>query len=456
MAGIGFELRKILKRDNLLSLLQAYSYAAVISSGPWILSIVGILLIGILSYSVVVPNILITQFQVSVTYVIAASLVFTGPFQLAFTRFAADRLFEKNHDMVLPNFHAVALMVTVIGGVLGILSIVFLFPEQTILYRLLLLAAFVLMSNIWIATIFLSGMKQYQAIVLIYLAGYTVTVAAALSLRFLGLEGLMIGFVTGQTLMMSGMIILILRNFPASRFIAFDFFDSKLFYPALCAIGFFYNLGVWVDKFIFWYTADTSQVIIGPLRASIIYDLPVFLAYLSIIPGMAIFLVRMETDFVEYYDAFYNAVRSGGALEIIEEHRNSMVETIRLGIFEIIKIQALAALALFVLGERILSWMGISTLYLPLLYIDVIAASLQVVLLGVLNVFFYLDKRRIVLGLTTAFVLLNIALTKVSILLGPAFYGYGFALALLAVVLAGFICLSRTMEKLEYQTFMMQ
>jgi uncharacterized membrane protein len=440
MAGIGFELRKILRRDNLLSLLQAYSYAAVISSGPWILSIVGILLIGILSYSVVVPNILITQFQVSVTYVIAASLVFTGPFQLAFTRFAADRLFEKNDDMVLPNFHAVALVVTVIGGV----------------YRLLLLAAFVLMSNIWIATIFLSGMKQYRAIVLIYLAGYAVTVAAALGLRFMKLEGLMAGFVIGQTLMMTGMMTLILRNFPASRFIAFDFFDGKLFYPALCAIGFFYNAGVWVDKFIFWYTADTSQAIIGPLRASVIYDLPVFLAYLSIIPGMAIFLVRMETDFVEYYDAFYNAVRSGGSLEIIEEHRNSMVETIRLGIFEIVKIQALACLALFVLGERILSWMGISTLYLPLLYIDVIAASLQVVLLGVLNVFFYLDKRRIVLGLTAAFVLLNIALTKVSILLGPAFYGYGFALALLAVVLAGFVCLGRTMEKLEYRTFMMQ
>jgi uncharacterized membrane protein len=456
MAGIGFELRKILRRDNLLSLLQAYSYAAVISSGPWILSIVGILIIGILSYSMVVPAILITQFQVSVTYVIAVSLVFTGPFQLAFTRFAADRLFEKNNDVVLPNFHAVALTVTAVGGVLGVLSIVFLFPQQSIMYRLLLLAAFVLMSNVWIATIFLSGMKQYRAIVLLYLLGYAVTVAAALGLRFLKLEGLMAGFVLGQALMLTGMLALILRNFPAQRFISFEFFDRRMFYPSLCAIGLFYNLGVWVDKFIFWFTADTSQAIIGPLRASVIYDLPVFLAYLSIIPGMAIFLVRMETDFVEYYDAFYNAVRSGGSLEIIEEHRNSMVETIRLGIFEIVKIQAIASLAVFVLGERILSWMGISTLYLPLLYIDVIAASLQVVLLGVLNVFFYLDKRRIVLGLTAGFVLLNVALTQVSILLGPAFYGYGFALALLAVVLAGFVLLGRTMEKLEYQTFMMQ
>ncbi|GAA4015020.1 exopolysaccharide Pel transporter PelG [Actimicrobium antarcticum] len=456
MAGIGFELRKILKRDNLLSLMQAYSYAAVISSGPWVLSIVGILIIGVMSYAIVLPNLLIVQFQVSITYVIAGSLIFTGPFQLAFTRFTADRLFEKSNDVILTNFHGVTLALTVVGGLIGLLCIVFLFPDQSVMYRLLLLAAFVIMSNIWIATIFLSGMKQYKEIVWLYLFGYSVTVAAALIMRPFGLEGLMAGFVIGQALLLMGMTILILRNYPAQRFISFEFFERKKLYPSLLAIGLLYNLGIWIDKFVFWFNADTSQAIIGPLRASVIYDLPVFLAYLSIIPGMAIFLLRMETDFVEYYDKFYQAVRSGGSLESIEEARNGMVETIRLGIFEIIKIQTIAALLLIVVGDVTLKWLGISTLYLPLLYIDVIAAGLQVVLLGVLNVFFYLDKRRIVLGLCIGFVVLNLLFTLVSVWLGPAFYGYGFAVALLIVVMAGFVMLSRTLGVLEYETFMLQ
>ena len=55
MAGIGFELRKLLRKDSLLGLVQAYAYAGVIGSGPWVLSIVGMLLIGFLSASVVVP-----------------------------------------------------------------------------------------------------------------------------------------------------------------------------------------------------------------------------------------------------------------------------------------------------------------------------------------------------------------------------------------------------------------
>ena len=67
MAGIGFELRKILRRDTLTSTLAAYGYAGVISAGPLILSILGILLIGMMSLAVVQPPGLIVQFQVSST-----------------------------------------------------------------------------------------------------------------------------------------------------------------------------------------------------------------------------------------------------------------------------------------------------------------------------------------------------------------------------------------------------
>ncbi|MEQ1668845.1 MAG: exopolysaccharide Pel transporter PelG, partial [Sulfuriferula sp.] len=95
MAGIGFEIKKILRRDSYLSLFTAYAYAGIIGSGPWVLSILGVLIIGLMSLSVVVPNILITQFQVTVTHLIAMSLILTGFLQLGFTRYIADRLFEK-------------------------------------------------------------------------------------------------------------------------------------------------------------------------------------------------------------------------------------------------------------------------------------------------------------------------------------------------------------------------
>ena len=76
--------------------------------------------------------------------------------------------------------------------------------------------------------------------------------------------------------------------------------------------------------------------------------------------------------------------------------------------------------------------------------------------LAVLNVFFYLDKRWETLFLTGAFVILNGLFTAVTLSLGPRFYGYGYAIALLLVNMAGFWVLSRKLDQLEFDTFMLQ
>ena len=450
MAGIGFELRKLLRKESYTGLLQAYAYAGIISSGPWVLSIIGILVIGLFSVSMVVPNYLIAQFQVSVTYIMVFSLVLTGGIQLAFTRFVADRLFSGETARVMPNFNGLILLTMVCSGTLGIAAILLLFPRETDFYRVLMLSGFVIMCCIWVATLFLSGMKHYKEIVGLFGLGYGVTVVSALLLRPLGMEGLLLGFVIGHFVLLTGMITMTLRNYPSEQFIAFDFMKKGAMYPSLMVTGVCYNLGVWADKLLFWFDPDVSQEVIGPLRASLIYDVPVFLAYLAIIPGMAVFLVRIETDFVEYFEKFYDAVREGGSLDHIEQMRDEMVFTIRQGIYEIVKIQSIAVLVVFVAGPSLLAWLGISQLYLPLLYIDVVAAGLQVVLLGILNVFFYLDRRITVLFLTALFLILNFGLTAMTLELGAPFFGYGFAVALLITVLAAMLLLEDKLKTAAY------
>ncbi len=456
MAGIGFELRRILQRGTLTSLLGAYGYAGVISSGPWVLSILGILAVGLLSVALAGPVVSVTQFQISVTYLIAFSLILTGPFQLSYTRFVADRLFEKRNDLVATNYQAVALTVTWLSGAFGFACAFFLFEGESIVYRLLMVAGLVLLSNIWIATILLSGLKHHRTVVVLYLIGYGTSVAAALAFRAFGLEGLLGGFVVGQAVLLAGMVGLIIREFPSDRFMSFEYFRRDQHFKSLMWIGFAYNLGIWIDKLMFWYFPSTSQLVVGPLRASLIYDLPMFLAYLSIIPGMAVFLLRLETDFVDYYDSFYGAVREGGSLGLIERYRNGMVEAARIGLLEIMKIQAIASLLVIVAGDTLLRGLGISELYAPLLNVMVIGAGLQVVFLGLLNVLFYLDRRRLALLLVGALLVLNALFTAATLWLGPEYFGYGYAVALLVVVFAGITLLDRVFDQLEYHTFMLQ
>ncbi len=457
MAGIGFELRRLLRKNTLVGLIEAYAYAGIIGSGPWVFSIVGILLIGLFSASVIVPDFLVTQFQTSVTYLVASSLILTGLVQLAFTRFVSDRLFEKKKEVILPNLHGLLLVVVAVSSLLGTVCLFVMLPGLGLIYRLLMLAGFVLMCGVWVLTILLSGMKRYKAIVILFGGSYSLIVLSAFWLRSYGLEGLLGGFVFGNFVLLAGMWTMTVREFSVRReLISFEFAQLKRLYPTLMAIGFLYNLGVWVDKFMFWYFAPTSDQIIGFLRASLIYDLPVFLSYLSIIPGMAVFLVRIETDFVEYYDKFYDAVRGGGSLEYIESMRDEMVYSIQQGLGEIAKIQTLAVLATFVAGPALLRSLEISELYLPLLYVQVIGAGLQVGLMAILNVFFYLDQRRVVLMLCIEFVLLNVLLTSFTLWFGAALYGYGFTLSVLITLCTGLVMLSRQLNRLEYETFMLQ
>jgi uncharacterized membrane protein len=384
------------------------------------------------------------------------SLCLTGFFQLAFTRFTADRLFEKKEQIILPNFGGLILITTFASGVLGLVAIFTLFPAQNLIYRILMLSGFIVMSNIWMATIFLSGMRHYRVILAMFAVGYSTSVFLSLALRHYGLEGLLAGFVFGQFVLLIGMLVLILYYYPANKLISFSFLKKKHLYPTLIFVGFFYNLGIWIDKFIFWFHQGTGIQVIGALRASPIYDVPIFLSYVFITPGMAIFLMRMETEFVDYYNRYYDAVRSGGTLDYIESMRYEMIYTVRRGIFQIINIQIIVAVAVLVMGSHMLTWLGISTLYLPLLFVNLVSVGLQVVFLSILNVFFYLDRRRVTLLLTAIFTVLNALLTVLTIWIGPEFYGYGFALALLGVVMLGFYLLNKVFNSLEYDTFMLQ
>ena len=205
MAGIGFELRRLLRKNTLIGLVEAYAYAGIIGSGPWVFSIVGILLVGLFSASLVVPSFLVTQFQTSVTYLVAGSLILTGLVQLAFTRFVSDRLFEKKREQVLPNLHGLLLIVILGASLLGSLLLFLALPGLGVAYRLLMLAGFVIMCAVWVLTVLLSGMKRYQAIVLLFGGSYALIVVLSLLLRPLGLEGLLGGFVFGNLVLLAGM-----------------------------------------------------------------------------------------------------------------------------------------------------------------------------------------------------------------------------------------------------------
>lgn len=453
MAGIGFELRKYLDDDSFTGTLKAYGFAGLISAGPWVLSILGVMLIGIVAISQKVGGQEVEKFTTSVTWIMGTSLILSGLLQLVFTRFIADRLFEGKDHLINPNLLGALLVTTVTSGVFAVVVVATLF-EESLAYELLLVANFVTLSNIWILVIFVAGLKKFKVILYSFFFGYATTVFLSILLMPYGLNGLLCGLLAGHSLLFFLMLAVIIPEYPVKETVRVDFLNRKNIFPALIFIGLFYNLGIWIDKYIFWINPGTSEAIIGPLRASLIYDLPIFLAYLSIIPGMAVFLLRIETDFAEAYDGFFNAVRGNASLQEIETLGNEMILAVRDGIFQIIKVQGITVLILYMLGPKIVAWLGISDKFIHLYYIDLVGVAAQVLMLAVLNVLFYLDRLRDAFWLTLTLLITNASFTWISLELGPVFYGYGFGISMTLTAFVGIYLLSTELESIEFRTFM--
>ena len=455
MAGVGFEIRRMLATDSYAGLLGAYGYAGLVSCGPWVLSMVGVLCIGVAAAGRGGPGDGVTAFLVSITWSTAASLVLTGPLQLVFGRFVADRVYERRRERIVPNLLGALGIATLVSGVLGS-AVAFGAFEVSLRCRALLVANFVVLGDGWVMLVLLSGLKAYRAVAALAFAAQLVSVGGAVTLRRLGLEGLLAGYATGQAGALFGMLVLVLRAFPGERRVRFDFLRPGEARYELAAIGLVFYLGTWADKAVFWLDPATSSRVIGPLRASAIYDLPIFLAYLSAIPAMTVFFLRLEADFARRCEAFLRAVREGAPLRRIQEVQDGMVSCVRRGLAEILAIEGLVLVLVLAAGPALLAAAGISPLHLRLLHVDVAAVGLQVLFLAVLNVLLYLDERGSALALTLLFGGGNLLFTLVTQRLGPDAFGLGFAAAAFTASAAGLPVLARKLERLDRDTFMRQ
>jgi len=454
MAGIGFELRKILKKNSLLSIFEAYGLAGVVSSGPWVLSIVALMVIGFISIGKVAEDVVVIQFLVIVTYLMAGSLILSGMFQLMLTRFISDQFFSNNQEAVTPNLLGCMIVSSFLSLAVGtgLLS----FSELPANIKIAILTSFVVLCNLWLIIIFLSGMKQYYRILVTLLVGYLVMILGSLFAASFGLIGLLSIFAFSQAIITFVFLFFVLRYYPSETLVSFDFLNPNKIFLSLVFTGVLYNIGVWIDKFCFWINPALNVQVVDVFYASFIYDLPIFIAYLAIIPGMAVFMLHMETDFAESCENFYKTVREGGTLKSIYILKQKMVSDCQNSIYQIFKVQGITLALLLLWAEDILVALNIDTTYLHLFYVDLVGVSLQVLVMAILNVMFYLDKRYSALALVTCIVITNFVFTQISIALGPAFYGYGFTLAMLITTLLGLMKLNSQFNNLEYQTFMLQ
>lgn len=450
MAGIGFELRKILDRDSYLSELTAYLYAAMISSGPWLMSVICLSILGLFRG----PGFTVLRHEVfrsTIIYNYCFSLILVGVIQLVLTRYLADRIYEGRERATLSAFSTSLLMVYLTAIPIGI-AIYWRF-EVGPFYKLCAVLLFLVICSIWLAMIALSAVKDYLHIVYAFATGTACSIAGAMVLYPpFGLTGYLIGYTLGQCVIFFWILARLLSEFPPENVIDVQLVRYMAKYWDLAAIGFGFNLAIWIDKMVFWFAPD-SRVIFPWFRTHDFYEGPIFFAYLSIVPTMAIFLMKIETRFYEHYRDYYAKIMAHKSLKLILMEKKGMIEMLRESMREVFIIQGAITLLCLVFAPALVDLAQLMPMQVPLLRVGLIGAFLQVLLSMAVIVLFYFDQRRKVLVVTAVFLLGNGILSWISTLWGFQYYGYGYCYSCLMALITAFYLLQKTVDDLEFITF---
>lgn len=452
MAGIGFEIKKILRHQTFFSEFTAYLYAATVSSGPWLMSILTLALLGIYRG----PRLHASQelFRATVIYAYAFSLIFVGIVQLVATRYLADRYYEKDTRATLPAFSTCAILVLGPGAISS--SLCFSLFQVSILHKLCAVILFLVVSMIWLNMIFLSAIKDYASIVIAFSLGSAISVFAAVFLgRFMDTEGYLLGYIIGQSVIMFWLLARLLAEFPAAGIWDPNLKSNFIKYWDLMLIGFMYNLAIWIDKFVFWIAGD-SRVIVPWYKTHDLYDAPVFWAYLTVMPTLALFLVKIETRFYEHYQRYFAKIIGKQDLAGILSEKEQMTVGLKDNLREIMILQGTITVACIVYAPDLVKMANLVPLQIPLFRVCLIGAFLNVLLSVGIIVLFYFDSRRSVLCVVALFLALNAGFSFLTTRLGIQFYGYGYAYACLISLMLAFYLLHVKLENLEYFTFARQ
>ncbi len=455
MAGIGFQLTKLMRNRTLAGGVQAYGYAALIGSGPWVLSMVTLALLGTVLHRAGAQREL-DLFFVAVTHIFGFSLVATGPLQLLLSRYAADSVFLKKPEQVFPSFLGAMALTFAINGALGLIFFLGFVPAPP-LFQFASVGVLMVVSTIWIGSVYLTAARDYEAVVRCFAVGYAVSFFAAWGLAQLaGIAGTMAGFLIGQVVLLLAITRVIYREFGTQTRPSFAFLSYFRRHADLALCGLVYNLGIWIDKPLHWWLSPHAYQVAGALHASPLYDQAVFLSFLTIAPGMAVFLLTLETTFAGRYAEFFRLVVEKGTLHELQRTKAAMVEALRDGLARLLKFQGAVTLALVLAADTLLHALGLGAVQTLVFQVTLVGVFLLVLFLALLTVLFYLDRLREALLSCILFTVVNFAVTLGGLMADERWYGLGFtAAAASAILLAGFYA-ERALIRLEFQTFSAQ
>ncbi len=478
MAGIGFKLRAYTQEGTLLGFTKAYIHATLVASGPWVLTVLSLvvcqLLIagdslpvqGQLGEKRALPHIYSQFLMETVVYVFAFTLITTAPLQLAVIRYLADQLDALRLDTHFPALVSVTMVNVTFHSIVGFLFMYNI--ETTWAYRLAAVCLFVLVAEVWVIMAFIGAVRAHHLVGTAFVSGFAVTIVMAYLLRYTWLHdtgpgkepvlSYLVALILGQVTILAITLTALSREFEFHTRWNFDWWPYVKRYPAMAASGFFYYLALWIGNFTYWFYPGPGREL---MRGEYMWafppiDLASFFAQMSIIPAVIVFFVHTETDFYEDYRGFYNAVLARKGLDVVVHRRQKLTQNLKDALYSILVVQLVCTLGAMVFAPFLDGLYDFDAYKIHLFRVCALGAAPQAMLLFVLVITYYFQfyKQALIVSFTTFVVAFLTALWTLGA--GLEWYGIGLFTGCTTGLVIGTIWLFRRLQLLEFQTFMSQ
>ncbi|MCK5198342.1 MAG: hypothetical protein KAR21_08330, partial [Spirochaetales bacterium] len=179
MAGIGFELQRVLKQGGMTGVFKVALAGIIIVAGPWLISILGIFSLSRFAGFALEEG--SGLFTAAIVYSYAFSLSIFGGLHYIFTRYISDLIYVNDESRAFATLLVSMIFIGLLSAIAGAVGVWFIRTDQVpnlFMYRIFAAVLFTAVNLIWLVMIFITLLKKYMTIFLVYIFGMVCSFAA--------------------------------------------------------------------------------------------------------------------------------------------------------------------------------------------------------------------------------------------------------------------------------------
>lgn len=429
MAGIGFELKKIYRKNHVFNMLRGIGYSSVVTVGPTLISIGTIILLyqllGIMSVKYSERELLSS----TILYCFIFPLIIITPFNAVISRYISDKIFQEKLDDILSSYYMGLFLTSLIAAIIAIPFAVrlYLVSDLGVTFVFVSYCLFILVLFVYYSMTYLTATKDYKIITIQFIIGMLVAIASGFLfvwvMELSVIRGVFYALTMGFLYIAIGEFAYIKRYFNKTSNNYKEILVYLLRFKRLFLSGLFYILGLYCHNFVFW-KSELGIIVANSYITAPTYDMASYLAMLTNISTMVIFIVIVETNFHDRYQLYSEAVIRA-TLRDINKTKGDMFRLLLQQLSYVVQVQAIISGIIFLIVVIFLPSFGFSGKILVIY--PAMAAGYLVIFIMYCNIIFLYYFNDVTGALITS-LLFFLGVLSVSILAShyqTRFYGIG-------------------------------